>query len=212
MVGTVIDISPAYYNSVDGGFWYEPSNLRSGRNILQNVTIEVERVLGDTAELTGVGGAQKESIVVSIRGGQVEVTFDESVDPALLPEGLEPGGTYVTAMAPHVEVAEGDRVLVILYMEMRPWFGAPVDDAMPWGKTSRAGQPNQPVGTKIVVYGDWYQLGADGQQITVKERTVTFDELEALADAGLGQLLSDAAAPLGPGNMPSRMSDPLRDQ
>ena len=211
VVGTVVDISPAYSNSVGGGFWYDPSSLAIGW-ILQDVTIEVERVLGDTAELTGVGGAQKESIVVTIFGGQLEVTFDELVDPALLPEGFKPGDTFAPSIAPHVEVAEGDRMLVFFYMSRSPWFGAPLDEAMPWGKTSRAGQPNQPVGTKTVAFGDWYHLGADGQQITVRERTVTFDELEALADAGLGQLLSDPVAPRSPSNRPQRISDPLRDQ
>ena len=211
VVGTVIDISPAYSNSEGGGFWYKPSSLTAGW-ILQDVTIEVERVLGDTAGLSGVRGARKESIVITIYGGQLEVTFDESVDPALLPEGLKPGRTYVQSLAPHVRVAEGDRVLVFFWTEMGPWFGAPLNEAMPWGRTSRAGQPNQPVGTKNVVFGDWYHLDADDQQLTVHERTVTFDELEALAEADLGQFLSDAAAPVGPGNLPSRISDPLRDQ
>ncbi len=211
VVGTVVDISPAYSNSVGGGFWYAPSSLAIGW-ILQDVTIEVERVLGDAAGLTAVGDAQKESIVVTIFGGQLEVTFDESVDPASLPEGLEPGRTYVHSVAPNVEVAEGDRILVFFYMSMSPWFGAPVDEAMPWGKTSRAGQPNQPVGTKAVAFGNWHHLDADGQQITVQERTVTFDELEAMADAGLGQLLSDAVAPRSPNNRPQWMSDLRRDQ
>ena len=203
VVGTVVDISPAYSNSVGGGFWYDPSSLAIGW-ILQDVTIEVERVLGDIVDLAGVGGAQKESIVVTIFGGQLEVTFAESVDPALLPEGFKPGDTFAPSIAPHVEVAEGDRMLVFFWMEAVSWFNAPVDEAMPWGKTSRAGQPNQPVGTKTVAFGDWYHLDADGQQITVQERTVTFDELEALADAGLGQLLSDAAAPRSPANRPQQ--------
>ena len=211
VVGTVIDISPAYSNSEGGGFWYKPSSLTAGW-ILQDVTIEVERVLGDTAGLTGVGGARKESIVITIYGGQLEVTFDESVDPALLPEGFKPGDTFAPSIAPHVEVAEGDRVLVFFYMSMSPWFGAPLNEAMPWGKTFRAGQPNQPVGTKAVAFGDWHHLDADGQQITVQERTVTFDELEAMADAGLGQLLSDAVAPRSPNNRPQWMSDLRRDQ
>ncbi len=221
VVGTVIDISPGYSNSVGGGFWYNPSSLAPGW-ILQDVTIEVERVLGDTAGLTAVGDARKESIVVTIWGGQIEVTFDESVDPALLPEGFEPGHTYMVASASNVRVAEGDRVLVFLYMQMSPWFGAPVDPEMPWGKTPATPCPTQPLGTKIVVFGSWHQLGAEDQHITVTEltvnsdefaalapeaqdaafaeRAVTFDELEALAEAELGQSLEDPSAPLGHGN------------
>ena len=211
VVGTVVKISPPYFNSVDGGFWHDPSSL-GGRSILQNVTIEVERVLGDTADLASVRCAQKESIVVTIAGGQIEVTFDASVDPASLPEGLEPGRTYVQAMAPNVEVAEGDRVLVFLQMNRGPWFGAPLNEATPWGKTSHAGCPIKPLGSKDVVFGNWHHLGADGQQITVQERTVTVDQLAALAEAGLGQLLSDAAAPIGPGNgLPSFDDDPPRN-
>ena len=199
VVGTVIDISPAYSNSVGGGFWYKPSTLTSGW-ILQDVTIEVERVLGDTAELTAVEGAPKESIVVTIWGGHIEVTFDESVDPALLREGFEPGRTYMVASASNVRVAEGDRVLVIINMQMSPWFGAPVDPEMPWGKTPATPCPTQPLGTKIVVFGSWHHLSAEDQQLTVQERTVTFDELEALAEAELGQSLEDPSAPRGPGN------------
>ena len=219
VIGSVIDISPTYFNSVDGGFWHEPSSYAM-RSILQNVTIEVERVLGDTAGLTGVGGAPKESIVVTTFGGQIEVTFDESVDPASLPEGLEPGQTYsMSLVVSHVDLAEGDRVLVFLQMARSPWFGAPVDPESPWAKTPAAPCPGQAVGTKTVVYGTWHQLGAEDQQITVQERTftfdalasearhtgyaeraVTFDELEALAEAELGQSLEDPSAPIGPGN------------
>ncbi len=111
-------------------------------------------------------------------------------------------------MAPHVEVAVGDRVLVFLQMNIGPWYGAPLNEAMPWGKTSHAGCPIQPVGTKNVVFGDWHHLGADGQQITIDERTVTVDELQALADAELGQLLTDAAAPISPGNGLPAFDDP----
>ena len=199
VVGTVIDISPGYSNSVGGGYWYNPSSLTSGW-ILQDVTIEVERVLGDTAELTAVEGAPKESIVVTIWGGHIEVTFDESVDPALLREGFDPGRTYMVASASNVRVAEGDRVLVIINMQMSPWFGAPVDPEMPWGKTPATPCPTQPLGTKIVVFGSWHHLSAEDQQLTVQERTVTFDELEALAEAELGQSLEDPGAPRGPGN------------
>ena len=209
VIGTVTDISPTYFNSVDGGFWHEPSNLRSGRRILQDVTIDVERILGDTAGLTEVGGAHRESIVVTGAGRHIEVTFDESVDPASLPEGLKPGQSYGIAISHYLDVAEGDRVLVLLYMQPVPWFGAPVDEAMSWGKTSRACQPNQPVGTKIVVYGTWHQLGVEDQQLTVQERAVTFDELKALAEAELGQSLEDPSAPIGPGNgSPSRDDHP----
>ncbi|MCH8902159.1 MAG: hypothetical protein IIC88_07640, partial [Chloroflexi bacterium] len=220
VVGTVVAISNPHYNSVDGGFWHEPTYAR--RSILQDVTIEVERVLGDTAELTGAGGAQKELIVVTIWGGQIVVTFDESLDPESLPENVEPGDMYVERVIPNVEVAEGDRVLVFLSMQMMPWFGAPMNSEMPWAQKPVEPCSDQPVGTKVIVYGVWHHLGAADQHITVTERAVTleelaalapeaqdtafaeravtFAELEAMADASLGQSLEDPSAPLGIGN------------
>ena len=149
VVGTVVAISNPHYNSVDGGFWHEPTYAR--RSILQDVTIEVERVLGDTAELTGAGGAQKELIVVTIWGGQIVVTFDESLDPESLPENVEPGDMYVERVIPNVEVAEGDRVLVFLHMEMMPWFGAPMNSEMPWAQKPVEPCSDPPVGTKTIV-------------------------------------------------------------
>ena len=227
VVGTVVTISPPYYNSADGGFWYEPST-EAGRSILQDLTIDVERVLGDTADITG-----PRQISVTIAGGGIEVTFSESIDPALLPEGLEPGQTYVESMAPHIRVGEGDRVLLFLQRESGPWFGGTIDPQMPWGKTTVAGCPAVPVGTKNVVFpGHWQLLGPEGEQATFtelsvnpeeyaalapqergqayEERAVTLDELEALAEASLGELLSDASAPISPLNMPGR-SEPFDD-
>ena len=220
VVGTVVAISNPHYNSVDGGFWHEPTYAR--RSVLQDITIEVERVLGDTADLTGVGGAQKESIVVTIFGGQIVVTFDDSLNPESLPENVEPGDTYVERVIPNVEVAEGDRVLVFLHMEMMPWFGAPMNPEMPWAQEPVEPCSDQPVGTKTIVYGVWHHLGAEDQHINVREftvnsdefaalspeaqdaafaeRAVTFAELEAMADASLGQSLEDPTAPLGIGN------------
>ena len=228
VVGTVVAISPAYFNSADRGFWREPSS-EAGRSILQDVTIDVERVLGDTAGITG----EKALIAVTIGGGQIEVSFGASVDPALLPEGLEPGVTYLESMAPNVRVAEGDRVLLSLQRVAAVWFGAPVDPDMPWGKTTVAGCPAVPVGTKnVVAVSDWQLLGADGQQATFveltvtpaelsslapedqqaafAERTVTLDELEALARRDLGKSLREPGSPVSPNNWPGR-SEPFND-
>lgn len=210
VVGTVAAISPPYYNSADRGFWHEPST-EAGRSILQDLTLEVERVLGDTAGITGGPGGDTGQTVVTIAGGQIEVSFDESVDPALLPEGLEPGQTYVESIEPNVRVAEGDRVLLFLEREAAPWFGAPVDQGMPWGKSTVAGRPAVPVGTRsIVSVGHWQLLDEGDQVAEFPDRAVALDELEALAQASLGQALRDPGAPVGPGNMPGR-SEPFDD-
>ena len=213
VVGTVVSISSPYYNSADGGFWREPSS-EAGRSILQDLTIDVERVLGDTAGITRGNGGQPGQTVVTIAGGQIEVSFSESIDPALLPEGLEPGDTYLESMAPNVRVAEGDRVVLILDREAAPWFGAPVDPDMPWGKATVAGCPAVPVGTKnVVAVGHWQLLGPDVQQATFVDRTVTLDELEALAQRDLGNSLREPASPISPKNRPGRsvpFSDPPR--
>ena len=194
VVGTVTDISPAHYNSVDGGFWYEPST-EAGRMILQDITIEVERVLGDTAGIA----AGNEKIVGTIIGGQIEVSFGPSVDPALLPEGWEPGQTFVESMAPYIRVSEGDRGIFFLSSGMRSWFGAPVDSDMPWGKTTVAGCPAVPLGTAVWLYlARWQLLGAEGQRATFEERTVTVDELATLADENIGQALKNPGAPARP--------------
>lgn len=211
VVGEVAEISPPYYNSVDGGFWYEPSS-EAGRSILQDVTVAVESVLGDNAAITEGLADGTGSLVVTIAGGQIEISFDESVDPALLPEGFEPGRIYVEAVAPTERFAVGDRLLLFLYREAAPWYGAPIDPAMPWGTTTVAGCPAVPVGTKNAVsIVDWRPLGPDVQQVTLMDRTVTLDELETLAEeASLGHLLRDPRAPVGPGNMPGR-SEPFND-